>query len=328
MLLARFGALCGRTAAQITAPGRRITFPPSRVITSPVTKRTVMPMSTVQPRKMNDKDAYTPLVLPRRVKVGPYTIPLDTDNLPYVLGTSGLIPFVSLSVLSAGLPLSASEIALNGLVTYSASILSFMGAVHWGVALSKWGGGTFGSLPTHRVQYCMSVVPPLIAWASLMMPHTAALMTQSMTFGALLAFDQYTVSQGTLPNWYMNLRVPLTVVVIMCLLVSYSTALTNANEGKPRAKPLPQPVKAEKKVETKTPEAKKVETKKQEPKKEEAKKPEAKKPEVKKEEAKKPESKKEEAKKSEAPSSTSSKYKAPEKDLSKEAPSAAAAPAK
>jgi hypothetical protein len=61
-------------------------------------------------------------------------------KVPLFLGFAGLLPFLGATV--GAYSCVVTDIAAYQLieVTYGASILSFMGAVHWGTAMAKYGG--------------------------------------------------------------------------------------------------------------------------------------------------------------------------------------------
>lgn len=126
-----------------------------------------------------------------------------------ILGYAGLIPFVVFSVgCWVALPLvsDASQI----LIAYAALILSFMGAVHWGVAM------TYDE--ENRSKYFIaSVIPVLAAWPALFAPETFAFIILIVGFILLIAYDWYVNKPQGLPDWYISMRNVLTVVVVICL---------------------------------------------------------------------------------------------------------------
>lgn len=115
--------------------------------------------------------------------------------------------------------------ASTKLLGYGASILSFMGAIHWGAAL------VHPSLPgcSRAVSYSLSVVPSLLGWASLACladaedstrreSTTRASLIQVTGFALLFCYDFIVVSKGRLPSWYISLRIPLTIGAVLSLL--------------------------------------------------------------------------------------------------------------
>ncbi len=129
------------------------------------------------------------------------------------LGYGGLIPFITL------LPASYLDphhgiVWQDALYGYGAIILSFVGAMHWGMAMS---------LPElserqRSLSLAWSVVPALIAWpAFLLSPWIAAPL---LTLGFLTHYlqDKRLARQAKLPGWYLPLRLRLTSVATFCLV--------------------------------------------------------------------------------------------------------------
>jgi Protein of unknown function (DUF3429) len=105
-------------------------------------------------------------------------------------------------------PAAAPADAMRSLVIYAAVILSFMGGVHWGLALQQAPSASFAA----------SVVPSLVAWgaAAFFDPKTA-LSVMASGFLALLAYDVAVVRAGGAPDWYRRLRIGLTTVVVLAI---------------------------------------------------------------------------------------------------------------
>ena len=125
------------------------------------------------------------------------------------LGYAGLIPFIVFSV-GCWIPLPYVTNAGSILVAYAAVILSFMGAVHWGVAMA----GTDQQRSKH---FIASVVPALIAWPALLLPQSLALLILLTGFIGLYAYDRSVETTQSLPSWYIPMRTKLTVIVGFCL---------------------------------------------------------------------------------------------------------------
>lgn len=129
------------------------------------------------------------------------------------LGYSGLVPFVVLAVALWFLPGPEQTVAHDALLAYAAIILSFMGAVHWGLAMNS-------SNPATGWQFGASVVPPLLAWFAIFTPPLINSGILIAAFAGLCAFDGYVARTGGTPAWYPRLRVPLTAVVVISLIVA------------------------------------------------------------------------------------------------------------
>jgi Protein of unknown function (DUF3429) len=149
------------------------------------------------------------------------TIPVDSFKTiipPIVswLGYGGLLPFVALAV-TAWVDSSNSSFWREALVGYGAVILSFVGALHWGFAMSQ------SDMTAHRRTHCFvwSVVPALMAWIALLMTPKYAILL--LVAGFLIHFwqDRHLVKVVDMPVWYLPLRLKLTVVACFALLSGY-----------------------------------------------------------------------------------------------------------
>lgn len=128
------------------------------------------------------------------------------------LGYGGLLPFLLLGPASL-LDHHHSVLWSDALYGYGAIILSFVGALHWGLAMSLPGL----SDGQRSACFAWSVVPALIAWpATLFSPLFAAPL---LVFGfvAHLLRDRRLARQTELPGWYLPLRLRLSGVAIICL---------------------------------------------------------------------------------------------------------------
>ena len=129
------------------------------------------------------------------------------------LGYGGLIPFLVLTPASL-LDYHYGALWSDALYAYGAIILSFIGALHWGLAMS---------LPElserqRSALFLWSVVPALIAWpAVLFSPPIAAPL---LVFGFIAHYlqDRRLARQASLAVWYLPLRLRLTSVAVVCLI--------------------------------------------------------------------------------------------------------------
>ena len=127
------------------------------------------------------------------------------------LGLVGLLPFVAgaLLVVAGGAWRDWAETALLG---YGAVILSFMGGVHWGMAIA--------APACSPVRLAWSVVWALIGWAGLLAGGDLGLLLLAAGFVGLFAYDRQATGRHEAPGWYPALRRPLTAVVVACLVVA------------------------------------------------------------------------------------------------------------
>jgi hypothetical protein len=141
------------------------------------------------------------------------------DSIPrpaFWLGTGGLVPFVVLTSALFALPDHTRPQLLFWLTAYAAVILSFVGALHWGVAMVH----AQMREPDRTVYMAWSVVPALAAWVSVLLPAQTGLLLMAATFAVHFAADRQLAQRFALPAWYLRLRGGLTGVVVLCLLLA------------------------------------------------------------------------------------------------------------
>jgi hypothetical protein len=134
------------------------------------------------------------------------------------LGYGGLLPFLGLTAVSLYSGNTALQsLAREGLALYAVAILSFVGAVSWGIALAD------PSLaPGQRkrlLQY--SVLPSLVAWLIWFFPEGAMrwVAFAALTF-ALYLVDLRNGQQLGWPKEWLTLRLHLSATVGFLLLLA------------------------------------------------------------------------------------------------------------
>ena len=137
------------------------------------------------------------------------------------LGAFGAIPFLGLAGATPFLSGPAKLLAAHALAAYGAVILSFLGGVHWGLAVGSEHGSGRGKL---SARLAVSVIPSLVGWAGLLIGEAMGLFILATAFAALLLVDLRAARLGESPPWYPRLRIPLSLIVIAALLVGAWTA--------------------------------------------------------------------------------------------------------
>ena len=129
--------------------------------------------------------------------------------IPKILGWGGVIPFILCGVASRSGDPDLMLYGLYGGTNYAAVILSFLGAVHWGLAMgSKRSDGWF----------IWSITPALLAAASLLIfDAQMRVWTLIPLFVMAWGVDYSAARQGLVPDWYMPLRTGLTLGAIVGL---------------------------------------------------------------------------------------------------------------
>lgn len=130
------------------------------------------------------------------------------------LGYGGLLPFAGLAA-AAVLGGDYAPLAGHGLRDYGAVILSFVGAINWGFAM------TIGTLSERRRTelWIWSVIPALVAWVALfLLPATSSAV---LVIGFIVQYwqDRRLARETVLPAWFIPLRLRLTIGAILCLTV-------------------------------------------------------------------------------------------------------------
>ena len=146
------------------------------------------------------------------------------DTLPPVvawLGYGGLLPFIALAVAAAGANFRGQDPHWwdAALLADGAAILSFVGALHWGFAMTQP-----GLTDRQRASaFVWSVVPALLAWLALLAllallgaPRVAAVLLVMGFFAPYWRVARL-AGAASLPAWYLPMRLRLTWVACLCL---------------------------------------------------------------------------------------------------------------
>lgn len=129
------------------------------------------------------------------------------------LGYGGLLPFLVLAPASL-LDHHHGAVWGDALYAYGAIILSFIGALHWGLAMS---------LPDlsdrqRSAWFAWSVVPALIAWPAVLFSPPLAAPLLVLGFIAHYLQDRRLARQARIPDWYLPLRLRQSCVACICLV--------------------------------------------------------------------------------------------------------------
>jgi hypothetical protein len=146
-------------------------------------------------------------------------------SLPYMLGLSGLLPFVLLASLVATFEGVPAGIAAMLLMLYGAVILSFLGGTRWAAAIAK------NPDQPHALTLVISMTPPLWAWAAIITTLFAAPALGAVMLAAGLAlhwvWDWKAVKAKEFPNWYLPLRTVLTTIACLSILIAAASYPAN-----------------------------------------------------------------------------------------------------
>jgi hypothetical protein len=135
---------------------------------------------------------------------------------PRWLGAGGALPFLILGVLS-WVDWQAQAQVQFALLAYGACILSFVGALHWGFAMTA--NRLEEAQRSHL--YIWSVVPSLVAWFALVLPPAWGVPALVAGLWAHYLQDRRLTARLGLPDWYLPLRLALTGAASLGLLLAW-----------------------------------------------------------------------------------------------------------
>ncbi len=140
----------------------------------------------------------------------------STEATMKKLGYAGLLPFLLLAVAVHLLSDGGAARALVSLQHYSAVILTFVGAVHWGRALEN----PENSVAEQKRLY-WAVTPSLIGWIALSLPVNAAMAVLIAAFLLCLWIDRQFYPGQPFASWYLPMRLHLTLGVVAGLVIGW-----------------------------------------------------------------------------------------------------------
>lgn len=145
--------------------------------------------------------------------------PLESSVPPVALwlGGFGAVPFVVLAIANHVVEPPLQGHTTFALTAYGATILSFLGGVHWGLAIADSSSSKPGRKLAQRLT--VSVLPSLVAWCALLLPISLSfsLWLLAASFVLMLAIDLRATYDKAAPIWYPRLRWPLSIVVFLSL---------------------------------------------------------------------------------------------------------------
>lgn len=149
-------------------------------------------------------------------QLGINTCGKSTHGFANLIGYGGLLPFIGLSVFYSTIDnAQKADFVLSALLAYAAIILSFVGAIHWGRSLTE------PHMVRSNLLQIISIIPTLMAWAALLVPHQIGLIILILGFVLIYLFDRL---QYKNLFWMQKIRFHLSMGVIFTLLVSLLAA--------------------------------------------------------------------------------------------------------
>ncbi|RDA92660.1 hypothetical protein CP533_3701 [Ophiocordyceps camponoti-saundersi (nom. inval.)] len=205
------------------------------------TQSTVRPVLEGSPPKTAEQDPNLGRDLKHDINVFRDTFRLSVvPKESRILGLTGTLPYVatSLSTLLLSWDLNREQPTGNSIfdpifidhdtarylldlieplqLGYGAVIISFLGAIHWGLEYAE----KEPSVARTRWRYGVGVAASVVAWPTVLMPVEHALTAQFMAFVAMYFIDSRATARGWAPPWYNTYRFLLTAIVGFAILIS------------------------------------------------------------------------------------------------------------
>ena len=136
-----------------------------------------------------------------------------------LLAYAGLTPFVGLAVLLWLVDPDLHPFVALAMTGYGASIVSFLGGIHWGIGFRNV--SRMHNAPLFNFGW--GVVPSLLAWVAIPMPAFAGLPLLAAILFLCYAVDRKTYPEVGLEEW-LPMRWHLTwVAALSCLMGAAAT---------------------------------------------------------------------------------------------------------
>jgi ABC-type amino acid transport system permease subunit len=136
-----------------------------------------------------------------------------------LLAYAGLTPFVGLAVLLWLVDPDLHPFVALAMTGYGASIVSFLGGIHWGIGFRNV--SRMHNAPLFNFGW--GVVPSLLAWVAITMPAFAGLPLLAAILFLCYAVDRKTYPEVGLEEW-LPMRWHLTwVAALSCLMGAAAT---------------------------------------------------------------------------------------------------------
>lgn len=144
--------------------------------------------------------------------------PFFIPGLALTLMMVAVLPFVGLSI---GLYFHSDNgtILLDLLFSYAALVLSFLGGIHWGMAVMH---AQKDHPHAARLMYVGSIFTVAVSWGILFVPDmNNRLLSFAFLYAAAWGSDRLLLRYGIIPLWYYNLRSIATPIVVVSMYVAY-----------------------------------------------------------------------------------------------------------
>lgn len=136
--------------------------------------------------------------------------------IPFLWGTliaSGMVWLTMGDPADGGYPIILAADGATQVISYGIVILSFMTGVFWG----------FATKGTAQWPYVVSVLPALFVFFAVAGRPVDQLNALIFGFAVLLFLDWVYQRNGLAPLWWLTLRAPISIAVLVCLTITRIT---------------------------------------------------------------------------------------------------------
>lgn len=134
-----------------------------------------------------------------------------------LLSYGGLVPFVVGTALAWMAEGDGQAAVVRAVVVYAVSILSFIGAIHWGRILAARDGAGRDGGTSGPAWLAWGVAPSLLGWGATLLPSGLTVPALILSFLLAWAVDRSAAADGRYPRWFGTLRTRLSIVVCLSL---------------------------------------------------------------------------------------------------------------
>ena len=145
-----------------------------------------------------------------------------TKHFAWILGLAGLLPFAAHALFAWLSPPSELGGVLRSQAHYAAAILSFLGALHWGVTLAS-PSIVDGAAVTRML---WSVIPSIFCWIVTLYPTDVSLPLRFAGLAVALVVDWLLYRAAPVPRWFLTLRTVLSGVALASVGASWLAMAT------------------------------------------------------------------------------------------------------
>ena len=141
------------------------------------------------------------------------------SKLIILLSILGLLPFF-FGLIDLFLNKNNLFFVINLPKYYGSIILTFLGAVYWGIILND----SHKNLIPDKVKtyiICWSIIPSLWSILILIFGHSISIIILALCYIFVQFVDEFILKYFKFPIWYLFLRRSLTIIVIFILIFSY-----------------------------------------------------------------------------------------------------------